>query len=315
MVRLFQINQTKPLQKHFRSLLSKEQLSIVSELNQEMDEKEKESVKQISYFMQDKKTIHILVQLFQFRNPEGEPLGRLLVVEDLTELDRSIRARAWREVARRIAHEIKNPLTPIQLSAQRIRKKYIQEENKGEMLDTCTETIIREVDSLKTMVNEFSQFARIPEIRTEPANLNKLLEEVYNLFKTGISKNIDLKIQLDSKVPKAIALDPEPIKRVFTNLIDNAIAAIENKGEILITSSFAQDLKLVVISIEDTGSGIPEQMMDRIFDPYVTTKKEGTGLGFTDRAANYFRSQRLYSSWVRINQKEPFSQLNSLCET
>ncbi|MBT6614047.1 MAG: GHKL domain-containing protein, partial [Deltaproteobacteria bacterium] len=216
--------------------------------------------------------------LFQLKNPQREQLGKLLVVDDFTEIDRSTRASAWREVARRIAHEIKNPLTPIQLSTQRIRRKYLEVIDDSEMLDSCTSTIIKEVNGLKKMVNEFSKFARLPEISPSPNNINRILENVSDLFKQGLPPLIKINLTTDPTIPETL-LDAEQMKRVFTNLIDNAVAAITGAGKIDLISSYAKELKMVSVKVVDTGSGIPAEMLHRIFDPYVTTKKDGTGLG------------------------------------
>ncbi len=278
MIRLFQIDPPAVLQKHYLSVLTKEPKRYFEELNLELTESGQNSVKSDLHIRIDKRTIHVSMELFQLKNQQGEPLGRLLVVDNLTEIDRSTRANAWREVARRIAHEIKNPLTPIQLSTQRIRRKYLEELNDPEMLDNATSTIIREVNGLKKMVNEFSRFARLPEISPSPNNINDILNEVCDLFNQGLPTRINLNLTTDPHVPKTL-LDSEQIKRVFTNLIDNAVAAISGDGQIDLAVSYQKDLKIVTVDVADTGSGIPGEMVYRIFDPYVTTKKEGTGLG------------------------------------
>jgi two-component system, NtrC family, nitrogen regulation sensor histidine kinase NtrY len=278
MIRLFQIDPPVVLQKHYLSVLTKEQKKYFEELNLDLTESGQNSIKSDLHIRIEKRTIHVSMELFQLKNQQGEPLGRLLVVDNLTEIDRSTRANAWREVARRIAHEIKNPLTPIQLSTQRIRRKYLEELSEPEMLDNCTSTIIREVNGLKKMVNEFSRFARLPEINSSPNNINDILKDVCDLFNQGLPSRIKLTLNSDPLVPKTL-LDAEQIKRVFTNLIDNAVAAISGDGQIELAVSYHKVLKIVTVDVTDTGSGIPGEMMYRVFDPYVTTKKDGTGLG------------------------------------
>ena len=280
MIRLYQIKVSKPLGKHYMGVLSKEQASLYESMTSQLEQSGAARVKSEVHLMQDKKAIHLDLELFALRTTKGEPLGRLLVVDDLTEIDRSTRAKAWQEVARRIAHEIKNPLTPIQLSAQRIRKKYLEEMVDSEVLDACTATIINEVNQLKNMVNEFSKFARIPEVNRSPGDLNRILDEVVALFSHGLPKGVEINLVKSEKLP-SILLDQEQIKRVFTNLLDNALAALEGRedGLIEVISSFGADLKIVKVVVSDNGSGIPEEMTPRIFDPYVTTKAEGTGLG------------------------------------
>ncbi len=278
MIRLFQIDPPAVLQKHYLSVLTKEQKKYFEQLNQELTESGQNSVKKDLHLKMDKRTIHVSMELFQLKNQKGDPLGRLLVVDNLTEIDRSTRANAWREVARRIAHEIKNPLTPIQLSTQRIRRQYLENIKDPDMLDSCTSTIIREVNGLKKMVNEFSKFARLPEIIPSPNSVNDILKDVCDLFKQGLPGRIQLNFIPDPSIPKTL-LDAEQMKRVFTNLIDNAISAINEQGRIDLISSYYKELKIVTVDVVDSGSGIPAEMMYRIFDPYVTTKKDGTGLG------------------------------------
>ncbi|OGH00128.1 MAG: hypothetical protein A2600_14275 [Candidatus Lambdaproteobacteria bacterium RIFOXYD1_FULL_56_27] len=280
LVRLYQIKAAKAVGKHYKSVLSKEQTGLLEAMITQLESSGDQEVKQEVHLMQDKKAIHLALELFALRTPKEEPLGKLLVVNDQTEIDRSTRARAWQEVARRIAHEIKNPLTPIQLSAQRIRRKYLENVKEGELLDSCTNTIIKEVNHLKNMVNEFSKFARLPEINPTLCNLNHILNDVVALFKPGLPKGVKITFDPNSEVPDTL-LDQEQLKRVFTNLIDNAIAALKDEpsGLIQLRSHFSKLLKTLVIEIEDNGCGIPEEMIPRVFDPYVTTKKEGTGLG------------------------------------
>ncbi|MCP4750889.1 MAG: HAMP domain-containing protein [Proteobacteria bacterium] len=278
MIKLFQIKSPQVLHKHYLSVLTKEQQAQFEQLINGLSSSGQISVKKDTHLKLEKRAVHVSMELFQLKNPKGEQLGKLLVVDDLTEIDRSTRARAWREVARRIAHEIKNPLTPIQLSTQRIRRKYLDKVDDAEMLDNCSSTIIKEVNGLKNMVNEFSKFARLPEINPAPANINWILENVVDLFKQGLPTLIDITLTTDSTIPE-ILLDAEQMKRVFTNLIDNAVAAISGEGKIDLASSYSRELKMVTVSVADTGCGIPSEMMHRIFDPYVTTKKEGTGLG------------------------------------
>ncbi|MBU2644551.1 HAMP domain-containing protein [bacterium] len=278
MIMLFQIKPTGVIQKHYLSILSKEQIAHFEELGDLLNQSGQKSVKRTTHLKLGKRVVHVSMELFQLKNPKGEQLGKLLVVDDLTEIDRSTRASAWREVARRIAHEIKNPLTPIQLSTQRIRRKYLDVIEDAEMLDSCTSTIIKEVNGLKQMVNEFSKFARMPEINPSPNNINRILENVCDLFKQGLPPLIKINLITDPTIPDML-LDAEQLKRVFTNLIDNAVAAISGSGKIELISSYAKELKMVSVQVVDNGCGIPAEMTHRIFDPYVTSKKEGTGLG------------------------------------
>ncbi|MCP4298360.1 MAG: HAMP domain-containing protein [Proteobacteria bacterium] len=278
MIKMFRIKSPKIISKHYRSILSKEQIKQFELLGNELTTSGEHSARLEAHIQKDKRSLHMSMELFQLMTPQGKHMGRLLVVDDMTELDRSTRARAWREVARRIAHEIKNPLTPIQLSAQRIRRKYIDEMEDSQLLNICTATIINEVNDLKKMVNEFSKFARIPEINPGPLNINQILSEVYDLFQPGLPKGVNLSLKIDSNVPKTL-LDGEQFKRVLTNLLDNAFAALGDTGSVELFSSFSKELQMVTVKVLDNGCGIPREMLHQIFDPYVTTKKDGTGLG------------------------------------
>jgi len=280
MLNLYQIKSTKFVGKHYRGVLTKEQTVLVDEMIDVLEQSESQEVKREVHLLVEKRTIHVELEMFQLRNPKGEVLGKLLVVNDLTEIDRSTRAKAWQEVARRIAHEIKNPLTPIQLSAQRIRKHYLPVIEEGDMLDGCTATIIKEVNHLKNMVNEFSKFARLPEVNPSPSKIEAIINDVVALFRPGLPSGTELQLDIADDLPVAL-LDQEQIKRVFTNLLDNALAALvgQEQGEILINVRFVSAWKTLVVEVIDDGCGIPEEMLPRIFDPYVTTKKEGTGLG------------------------------------
>ncbi len=208
------------------------------------------------------------------------------------------RMEAWQDVAKRIAHEIKNPLTPIQLSAQRIQKKFKDKENNGEQIKIgrdelkavldSSKTIVEQVQALRTLVNEFSQFARMPNIALEKVQINDLLLNVYNLYNQS-RNNIIFKLEVDEKVPE-LNLDKDQINRVFVNLLDNAVAAIDEyfakaikhngeRAEIDIKSVYDANLGIVSIIISNNGSCINTEFKDKIFEPYVTNKKNGTGLG------------------------------------
>jgi two-component system nitrogen regulation sensor histidine kinase NtrY len=186
---------------------------------------------------------------------------------------------AWREVARRIAHEIKNPLTPIQLSAERLRKRYARMlEDDGGILDKCTTTIIQQVDELKNLVNEFAQFARLPSAQLTSNDLNEIVSEALFLFKEG---HKDIEFQFHSEVIPQLELDREQIKRVLINLLDNAVAAVNGAGEIRLSTAFDRARGVVTLEVADNGCGLTTETRSRIFEPYFSTKENGTGLGLT----------------------------------
>jgi len=223
--------------------------------------------------------------------------GVVLVIEDLSELLAAQRAAAWSEVARRMAHEIKNPLTPIQLSAERIAKSYarvtvangngtngangdrVDETRVAAVISECTETISREVAGLKAMVDEFSRFARLPAIRLETTNLNDVIRQAVGLYEERL-EGVTIELNLDPALPQTM-LDVEQIKRVFVNLIDNALEALFSAAEkqITITTSHDSDRSVVMAEVADTGQGIETGDFRRLFQPYFSRRDSGTGLG------------------------------------
>ena len=230
------------------------------------------------------------------RDSKGPKPGVVLVIEDLSELLTAQRAAAWSEVARRMAHEIKNPLTPIQLSAERIAKSYarahangngsngtsderVDERKVAAVIAECTETIGREVAGLKAMVDEFSRFARLPATRLEPANLNEVVNQAVGLYTERLD-DTRIVVKLDRDLPQTM-LDVEQIKRVFVNLIDNALDAISAGDEKLITITTSRDVEAALVRAEvaDTGQGIAPSDFRRLFEPYFSRRDSGTGLG------------------------------------
>ncbi len=213
----------------------------------------------------------------------GAQWGVVSVIDDMTHLIKGQREMAWREVARRIAHEIKNPLTPIKLSAQRLQRRLGALAGRdGALMKECTDTIIRHTDELKEMVNEFSNFARFPEASPAPHDLNKALGDVLPLFEQA-HPSIGFKVELEPRMP-IFEFDRDQIKRVVINLLDNAVAALNSlpvgaPKRINVSTFFNEELKIAVVEIGDNGPGISEDVKARIFEPYFSTKTEGTGLG------------------------------------
>ena len=219
--------------------------------------------------------------------------GVVLVIEDMSELIAAQRASAWQEVARRMAHEIKNPLTPIQLSAERIAKRFANtghEDNGGkrkddkgplrEVVNESTATILREVTSLKTMVDEFSRFARLPDTKLEAGDLNNVIEKAVTAF-DGRFTRLVIDLELNDDLPE-IALDPEQMKRIFVNLIENAVEAFDGEDEeprILVTTRYEAARDIIVAEVSDNGKGIAPSDLQKLFQPYFSTKGRGTGLG------------------------------------
>ncbi len=209
--------------------------------------------------------------------------GYVVVFDDVTDLIQAQRDAAWGEVARRLAHEIKNPLTPIQLSAERIRRKYLDKLDDADRptLDRATRTIAQQVESLQGMVNSFSKYAQPAQMRVEVTDLNHLVQDVAELHK-GDDQPIPIRLHLAERLP-SINADPDRLRQVLNNLIINARDALADTTapEIRIATVGSENIGTgyVELCVEDNGPGVPEDMLDRLFEPYVTTKEKGTGLG------------------------------------
>ncbi len=236
----------------------------------------------------DGRELHLAAAATPLQGEEGRAGGAVLVFDDVTPLIRTQRVAAWRDVARRLAHEIKNPLTPIQLCAERLRRHFGSAPPAARALvEECTGTIVGEVESLKALVDEFAQFARMPTPRAVPSDLNQVLTETLALY-TGLFRQIRIQPRLAPAIPP-VRLDVEQIRRVAINLIDNAVealggrdAALRPNGEpatILVETLHDQSNGLARITISDNGPGIPPADRDKLFMPYYSTKRRGSGLG------------------------------------
>jgi two-component system nitrogen regulation sensor histidine kinase NtrY len=224
------------------------------------------------------KTLYLVIKPTVLKDDTGQDLGVVVVFEDLTELERAQRQSAWREVARRIAHEVKNPLTPIKLAAQRLRRRYLdQMADDGQIFEECTRIISDQADVIKNLVNEFSRFARLPHLALAPHDLNGLIREILLLYKE-VHPRITLEFQADPDLPE-ILLDQEQIKRLLLNLVDNALASIQGFGKVTLSVKGKAAGDWVELVVADTGAGIPDRDKVRIFEPYFSTKRGGTGLG------------------------------------
>jgi two-component system nitrogen regulation sensor histidine kinase NtrY len=208
--------------------------------------------------------------------PADEPSGRVMVLEDLSELIRAQQLAAWNDAARRIAHEIKNPLTPIRLAAERILQKHRRgDPDLGEAVETGIEVLLREVGAMQAMVDEFSRFARMPRPHPTRMDLGSLVEETAPLYQE-LKPGVEVATRVEPGVEELMA-DPEQLKRVLVNLIENALEATEAPGTV--TVSAAADDGHAELTVTDTGRGIPDADKDKLFLPYFSTKGRGTGLG------------------------------------
>ncbi len=202
-------------------------------------------------------------------------LGMLVVFDDLTDVIKAQKVEAWQEVARRITHEIKNPLTPIKLSTERLIKKWQnKDEDFGAVFEKSTKTIITEVEGLRRLVDIFSKYGKMPDITKSQADLSDLVDSVAGLYKGY--REIRLNVSIEGTIPK-MSIDSEQIKRALINIIDNAIEAMKQAGEI--TISVRNSDHLVFVDIADTGPGIPDDEKEKLFLPYFSKRKGGTGLG------------------------------------
>ncbi|MGB8128921.1 MAG: ATP-binding protein [Candidatus Angelobacter sp.] len=230
----------------------------------------------------DKDKLNVSVTVSSVQHGK-QRLGYVIVFEDYSELLKAQREAAWREVARRVAHEIKNPLTPIALSAERIRKHLERglspDQASLKVIHDCAETITEAVQTVRSLVDEFSSLARFPAAQPRPADINEIVEGTLAMF-NGRLDGIHVEKQLDSNLPLAMA-DPEAIKRALANLIDNAAEAMHDSHvrEIHITTSLLDGRDGLEIMIADTGHGINREVKEKLFLPYFSTKKRGTGLG------------------------------------
>ena len=275
--------------RHYRDVLEEESLQQFEEMVEQIKADKERSISQNLIVHKKDGPVEVSATLLVLQNSEGQSAGMVCVYNNITEIQRLQRARAWREVARRIAHEIKNPLTPIQLSAERINRKYAGEVSDDVALHQSTQTIINEVQHLKRMVSEFSNFAKIPESNPQISDLNQIIMNALHLFHENLPARISLTTDLSKSLPQ-LPLDSEQIRRVIINLVDNSISSIEkkgtlsrifNQGKIIIRTRHVPDLNIICMDVEDNGTGIAPEISDQLFEPYTTTKEHGTGLGLT----------------------------------
>lgn len=229
----------------------------------------------------DGKTFTFAVNITPFTDTSGNFLGMIMVLEDLTQFVMMQKIAAWREIAQRVAHEIKNPLTPIQLSAERILKNIEKKESPDkEIIEEGIKTILRETTTIKTLVSEFSKFARMPSAQFSPVNIIELIKEVCSLYRESF-KDVDFILEFDPETPEEISADTDQMKRALINIVENAIEAMNGSGKIWIATHFKRENSRLTIEIADNGPGIPASDRDKLFLPYFSTKRKGRGLGLT----------------------------------
>ena len=225
-------------------------------------------------------TLSLQVNVTRMVDERGRPIGFVILFDNLTNLEKAQRLAAWQEVARRIAHEIKNPLTPIQLSAQRLRKRFLDRIGEDrDIFDQCTATIVAQVDEIKKLASEFSDFARMPKLRRETNDLGRLAEEVVFLYQEA-HRSLTITCRIDPALP-LFPFDAVQVKRVLINLLDNAVTALGDGGaiEVRVGPAPERETPMAMLRVADNGPGIPADVRLRIFEPYFSTRKSGTGLG------------------------------------
>lgn len=263
--------------KDYRAFIAALHSEELAALAREMEGKEIREIRREVKVNKDGRIATLRVSLSGIRESStSKALGMLVVFHDLTEIIKAQKATTWQEVARRLAHEIKNPLTPIKLSTERLIKKWQnRDEDFDAVFEKSTKTIIAEVESLRTLVDVFSRYGKMPEVDKAPTDLLALVETAVGLFK-GF-KDVEIRVAAPAGLP-AVPLDQEQFKRVLINIIDNAIKAMDNRGVIDIFIALHENSR-VTIDIADSGPGIPDGEKEKLFLPYFSGRKGGTGLG------------------------------------
>jgi two-component system nitrogen regulation sensor histidine kinase NtrY len=266
------------LNKSFKHLLTGQFLELANDIMDSLPVSRGDTIELPLKLTIEGRPRSFLISVNALKDDAGQHMGTLMVFDDLTELEKGQRMAAWREVARRIAHEVKNPLTPIALSAQRLKRKYAQFVDDT-IFEECTETIISQVELIRNLVNEFSSFARFPSANPVPCHLMAIVEETLALYREGHS-GINFKINNTSDIP-ILNIDRQQMKQALLNLIDNAIGALKGSGNITISVAHDPILKKVRMEVADDGPGISNEDKTRLFQPNFSTKKTGMGLGLT----------------------------------
>ena len=264
------------INKSYKKLLDGKLLNLAEEVMENLKTTRNRAVELPLKLTVGGSPLSFLIHVNALKDDSGQHVGIVMVFDDLTELEKAQRIVAWREVARRIAHEVKNPLTPISLSAQRLKRKYSKELNQP-VFDECTQTITDHVELIRNLVDEFSSFAKFPTANPKPCDLPPIIEETLALYIEG-HQNTNFEFNIIDDIP-LLNLDRQQIKQAMINLIDNAIASVKNDGSVLITLDHDPILKIVRLEVTDNGAGISDEDKTRLFEPYFSTKKAGMGLG------------------------------------
>ncbi|MFY9270632.1 MAG: ATP-binding protein [Candidatus Manganitrophaceae bacterium] len=262
----------------YTAFFSERKMEMMADLLNKIRRLKKETMEEQLHLDVRKKPLTLRTAVSLLEGEDQRRLGGVIVFDDLTELIRAQKLATWQEVAQRIAHEIKNPLTPIQLSTERLRKKYFERSDDfDKIFDESTRIVINEVHDLKTLVDEFSHFARMPAPRPSLQKIDSVIHEVIALYQAA-HKDMTFATALDETAPP-LNLDREQVKRLFVNLFENAVEAMNRRGALTITTQYDRAQQKVRIEVSDEGSGISPDDLDKLFLPYFSRKKSGTGLG------------------------------------
>ncbi len=289
------------LGKDFHAALPKQHALIVESFLNELLRTGKATIERhLRVTIRRGETLSLQVNVTRMIDDWQQPIGFVIVFDNLTHLEKAQRLAAWQEVARRIAHEIKNPLTPIQLSAQRLRKRYLHLITEDrDIFDQCTATIVNQVDEIKKLVSEFSDFARMPKLHKERKNLSKLVQEMVVLYQEA-HKQLTITCRIAPDLPEFL-FDAVQIKRVLINLLDNAVSVLGDGGAVAVSLGLSEKADQVRLEVADNGPGIPDEVKLRIFEPYFSTRKSGTGLGLA--IAHTIVSE--HGGFIRTYDNEP----------
>lgn len=264
--------------KHVRTSMSEENYKLFSGIVRSMQENNLITLQKEIRIQINQDTIPLSIHISILKNEAQQDIGRIMVFDDMTPIVNAQRAAAWTEVARRIAHEIKNPLTPIRLAAERISKKFGAQIQDPAFQDSIR-MIVNQVDDMRLLVNEFSQFARLPELKPVPAQMNDVIKNMIQIYIDN-HPHVQFVVSYDPNLPE-FKFDPGQIKRVLVNLVENAIDAVQKEAapQVKISTEYNSRFRVLKISIADNGVGIHQRDRGRIFEPYYSTKEKGTGLG------------------------------------
>lgn len=269
------------LGREYHEVLPRQHAQIVESFLAELDATGRSTIERhLRVTIRRGETLSLQVNVTRMVDERGRSIGFVILFDNLTNLEKAQRLAAWQEVARRIAHEIKNPLTPIQLSAQRLRKRFLDRIGEDrDIFDQCTATIVAQVDEIKKLASEFSDFARMPKLRRETNDLGRLAEEVVFLYQEA-HRTLTITCRIDPALP-LFPFDAVQVKRVLINLLDNAVTALGDGGaiEVRVGPAPERETPMAMLRVADNGPGIPADVRLRIFEPYFSTRKSGTGLG------------------------------------